>query len=100
VLVDVGFAGGSLAPSGPEVTGFLAGRARPAAGRGETLTFTVTVPQASAPIQVDGVARGSRWDVAIPAPRLGPPVLKGTSTQGGRVLRIDTNGRPPCVTTP
>ncbi len=100
VMVDVGFAGGTLAPSGPEVTGFLAGRAHPVAGPGQTITFDVPVPPAGGPVEVDGVPRGSRWDAVTASPRLGPPVLKGTSTQEGRVLRVDTNGRPPCVTTP
>lgn len=94
VMVDAGFV------RGPEIAGFLAGHGRPAAGPGQTVTFTVTVPAASGPIEIDGVPRGSRWDAVTASPRLGPPVLKGTSTQGGRVLRIDTNGRPPCVTTP
>ncbi len=33
VPVDIGFAGGSLAPSGPRITGFVAGRARPTWGQ-------------------------------------------------------------------
>lgn len=94
VMVDAGLV------AGPSIAGFLAGRARPAPGPRQTFTFDVTVPAASGPMEVDGVTQERRWDAVTASPRLGPPVLKGTSTQGGGVLRVDTNGRPPCVTTP